>query len=134
MIMFADLITPIYIFAAIGGLLGGIQNLLRPTGNRRKKPAPMPRRVVLAILNLMAGVFASFIAVDLLVPDGKVLWAWFIGMASGAIGGYFIETIITVAPTWFAEALPKFLDHLLNIFGYAKVGHPPAPSVEEEQE
>nr|DAS99943.1 MAG TPA: hypothetical protein [Caudoviricetes sp.] len=133
MIMFADLITPIYIFAAIGGLLGGIQNLLRPTGNRRKKPAPIPRRVALAILNLMAGVFASFIAVDLLVPDGKVLWAWFIGMAAGAVGGYFIETVITVAPTWFAEALPKFLDHLLSIFGYAKVGHPPPPPPMEEE-
>ena len=132
--MFADLLTPIYIFAAIGGLLGGIQNLLRPTGNRRKKPAPMPRRIVLAILNLLAGVFASFIAVDLLVPNGKVLWAWFIGMAAGAIGGYFIETVITVAPTWFANALPKFLDHLLSIFGYAKVGGKPPTVVVDEDE
>lgn len=106
--------TTLYIFAAIGGVLGGLHNIVR-TRKRCKN-----KNLTADFINLAAGVFAAFIAVDVLIPPDKILWSPFVGMSAGAVGGYFIDALIVVAPSWIGRVLPSLLDNLMLAMGYAK--------------
>ncbi len=117
----SDVLTPTWIMiilAAIGGVIGGVQTVVK--NRKRNNENGIKNSTIMDVTNIIAGVFFAILIGDAFLTTERLLWAPFVGMGAGAVGGYFVDTLVMIAPGWFTNIIPKILDGALEKFGYTK--------------
>ena len=117
----SDALTPTWIMiilAAIGGVIGGVQTVVK--NRKRNNENGIKNSTIMDVTNIIAGVFFAILIGDAFLTTERLLWAPFVGMGAGAVGGYFVDTLVMIAPGWFTNLMPKLLDGMLSHFGYSR--------------
>ena len=106
------------ILAAVGGVIGGVQTVVK--NRKRNAENGIKNSSVMDVTNIIAGLFFAILVCDAFLTTERLLWAPFVGMGAGAVGGYFVDTLVMFAPNWFTSIIPKLLDGVLSHFGYTR--------------
>ena len=106
------------LLAVVGGIIGGIQTVVK--NRKRNTDNKVANSLIMDVTNIIAGVFFAVLVCDAFLTQERILWSPFVGMGAGAVGGYFVDTLVMFAPNWFTNIIPKMLDGVLDKFGYTK--------------
>ena len=111
-------IPAMILLAVVGGIIGGIQTVVK--NRKRNTENNVANSLTMDVTNIIAGVFFAVLVCDGFLTQERILWSPFVGMGAGAVGGYFVDTLVMFAPNWFTNIIPKILDGALEKFGYTK--------------